>query len=323
MIEPPTDREARLPHALRRADLLRAWLATSALFLSGLLLPFGGPVLMLLTPQPGLRFGQRSTMRPLALLVALVAVTTGIVGGREVAVAYLVSFGLLTVALPGVLRREWSIEVTVGLATAAITAALVGVALAVASPAELLAGLYAVLDQVREEALSIYSRAGLTPEVVRDLRDGSLRIIDVVARLTPALMMTTIAAAVLINLALLRSRQRVLGEAPVFGDLTRWKCPAELVWLLIASGYGTFLPAGPLQTVALNLFAVVAAVYFCQGLVIAQFYLRQWHSPIWVSGLVYLFIAVEWLLATGVTLVGVFDQWADFRRLKPRAVEED
>ena len=42
-----------------------------------------------------------------------------------------------------------------------------------------------------------------------------------------------------------------------------------------------------------------------------------------VIGLVYLFIVVEWLLATGVTLLGVFDLWADFRRLNPRPVEED
>jgi len=307
----------------QRADLLRAWLSTSAIFLSGLLLPIGGPVLMLLTPQPGLRFGRRSTIGPLALLVALVAATAGIAGGREAAVAYLASFGLLTLALPGVLRRGWSIEVSVGLVTAIVTGAVVAAALAAASPAELLAALYGVLEQVREDALAIYGRAGLAPDVIHELRDGSLKIVDTVARLAPALVMTTIAAAVLLNLVLLRWRQRVLGEVPAFGDLTRWKCPPELVWALIASGYGLFLPAGPLQTLALNVFAVVAVVYFFQGLAIAQFYLRWWQSPIWVSGLIYLFIAVEWLLATGVALVGVFDQWADFRRLKPRPVEED
>jgi uncharacterized protein YybS (DUF2232 family) len=120
-----------------------------------------------------------------------------------------------------------------------------------------------------------------------------------------------------------RRRQRLAGLVPVFGDLTRWKSPPELVWLLIASGYGTFLPSGPLAPVAMNVFALLAGVYFCQGLVIARFYMRRWHSPCWVNGLVYLFIVIEWLLATGVTLVGVFDLWADFRRLDPRPAEED
>jgi uncharacterized protein YybS (DUF2232 family) len=323
MLELPTEREYAVAARTRTIDLLRAWLSTSTLFLSGLFLPFGGPVLMLLTPQPGLRFGQRWAMGPLVALVLLVAATAGFAGGVGAAIAYLVSFGLLTLALPAVLRREWSIEVTVGLATAIVSTTVVASALSVASPAQLLSGLYAVLEEVREEALGVYGRAGLAPDVVRELREGSVRIVDVVAHLAPALMMMMIGASVLVNLLLLRWRQRVLGEAPVFGDLTRWKCPAELIWVLIASGYGMLLPASPVQAWALNVFGVILAVYFCQGLVIAQFYMRRWHSPVWVSGLIYVFILVEWVLATGVTLLGVFDQWADFRRLNPSPVEDD
>jgi len=121
----------------------------------------------------------------------------------------------------------------------------------------------------------------------------------------------------------IKSCSSVHGLAPVFGDLTRWKSPPELVWMLIAAGYGAFLTGGAAAWFAANLFALLLAVYFCQGLVIAQFYLRRWRSPLWLVGLVYLFIVLEWLVATGVTLVGVFDLWADFRRLNPRPVEED
>jgi uncharacterized protein YybS (DUF2232 family) len=127
----------------------------------------------------------------------------------------------------------------------------------------------------------------------------------------------------LLNVQLLRRSQRVRGLVPVYGDLMRWKCPPELVWILIASGYGSLFASGALAAVASNVLAVLLVVYFCQGLVIAQFYMRRWRSPLWVIGLVYLFIVVEWLLATGVTLLGVFDLWADFRRLNPRPVEED
>jgi hypothetical protein len=93
--------------------------------------------------------------------------------------------------------------------------------------------------------------------------------------------------------------------------------------MLIAAGYGAFLTEGAAAWFAANLFAVLLAVYFCQGLVIAQFYLRRWRSPLWLVGLVYVFIVLEWLVATCVTLVGVFDLWADFRRLNPRPAEED
>ena len=176
---------------------------------------------------------------------------------------------------------------------------------------------------MREEAVGVYARAGLAPDMIHDLEDGSARVIDVVLRLAPALFLVSIATVVLINVQLLRRSQRVRGLVPVFGDLTRWECPPELVWILIASGYGSFVASGVLEAVATNVLAVLLVVYFCQGLVIAQFYMGRWRSPLWLIGLVYLFIVVEWLLATGVTLLGVFDLWADFRRLNPRPVEED
>jgi uncharacterized protein YybS (DUF2232 family) len=199
----------------------------------------------------------------------------------------------------------------------------VALALSSAPPAELLAAVQTSLEEVRERAIDVYGRAGLTADVLQQLDDGSRRILGLVLRVTPALLLVSIAVSVLLNLDLLRRRQRAEGRVLVFGDLTRWKCPPQLVWLFIASGYGMFLRGSAIESLSLNVFALLLAVYFCQGLVIAQFYMRRWHSPLWVNGLVYVFIFVEWLVATGVTLLGVFDLWADFRRLNPRPVEED
>jgi len=302
---------------------LRATLATALLFLSGVLLPFGGPLIVLVTPQPGLRLGGQARTTSLLALTAVVTLGVGAIAGIPAAVLYSLSFGLLTVTLPILLARDWSLEVTIGCATAIVAATLLAAALCIGSPAELFMAMRQSLDQVRAEAVQVYGRAGLAADVVRELEQGSVRLIELVLRVTPALFVLSIAAMVLLNLELLRRSQRSRGAAPVFGDLTRWKCPPELVWLLIASGYATFLMGGVLQSVAANVFAVLLAVYFCQGLVIAQFYMRRWRSPFWVVGLVYVFIVVEWLLATGVTLLGVFDLWADFRRLNPRPVEED
>jgi uncharacterized protein YybS (DUF2232 family) len=301
----------------------RASAATAALFLGGLLLPIGGPLLIVLTPQPGLRLSQAGHGRASACVVALAAAGVGLAGGGPAAVAYLASFGLLTIALPAFLRRDWSIEVTIGLATAGIAVAILGAGLCVANPTELWVVVRTGLEQVREEAIQVYARSGLAPDMIRDLEDGSARLVELVLRLTPALFVVSIAAVVLLNVQLLRRSQRVRGLVPVYGDLMRWKCPAELVWILIATGYGSLLTSGALAAVASNVLAVLLVIYFCQGLVIAQFYMRRWRSPLWVIGLVYVFIVVEWLLATGVTLLGVFDLWADFRRLNPRPVEED
>jgi len=310
-----------------RPGSLRPWFraasGTALLFAAGILLPFGGPLLSLLTPQPGLRFAERTGRPALLALVAAVAALIAPIAGLAGTVLYLLGFGLLTLALPMILERGWSVEVTVAAATALVAGALLAAASVAISPAELFLVVQRSLDGVREQAVQMYGRLSLAPEVVRELEQGSARIVEIIARLTPALFVVGIAGMILLNLELLRRAQRARGAAPVFGDLTRWKCPAELVWLLIAAGYGTFLTGGAIQWVAANVFAVALAVYFCQGLVIAQFYMRRWHSPFWVVGLVYVFIVVEWLPATGVTLLGVFDLWADFRRLNPRPVEED
>jgi len=317
------DRRASTEATVGVIGVARASTATAALFLGGLLLPVGGLILLALTPQPGLRLSQAEHGRASACVVALAAAGVGFVGGLTPAVAYLASFGLLTLALPALLRRDWPIEVTIGLATAGVALAILGVGLWVSTPTELWIAVRAAVEQLRQEAVRVYTHAGLAPDMIHDLQEGSTRLIDLVLRLTPALFLVSIAGVVLINVQLLRRVQRVGGFVPVFGDLTRWKCPPELVWILIASGYGSLLATGALAAVATNVLAVLLAVYFCQGLVIAQFYMRRWRSPFWVIGLVYLFIVVEWLLATGVTLLGVFDLWADFRRLNPHAVKED
>ncbi|MBI2962506.1 MAG: DUF2232 domain-containing protein [Deltaproteobacteria bacterium] len=314
-------------HPDRRAVVLlgslRAAMATSVLFLIGFVLPFGGPLLMLLTPQPALRLYQRAGWGPLLAAVALAATAIGLAGGLSAVAVYALTFALLTVLLPVLLGRAWSLEATVAVATAAVGAALAAGALIAASPAEVLAAVRGSLEDVRRQAMAVYGRAGLAAEVLRDLEEGSRGVIDLLLRLSPSLFLLSISVTVLLNLDLLRREQRTRGLVPVFGDLTRWKCPPELVWPLIASGYATLLLDGLPRLAALNAFTVLLAVYFCQGLVIAQFYMRRWRSPLWVNGLVYLFILVEWLLATGVMLLGVFDLWADFRRLNPRPAGDD
>lgn len=303
-------------------SLLRAAAASALLFSLGMLLPVGGLLLLVLTPQPGLRLDGASTSQRLALL-AFVAAVAGWSGGAASAALYLASFGIMTLMVPIVLGRDWSIEVSIGAVTVLVAVAILAIVFASASPVTLLGALRQSLEDMRHEAIQVYQRAGLSAEVVRQLEDGSVRVIDWTLRLTPALFVAAIAAATLLNVDLLRRYQRLQGFAPVFGDLTRWKSPPELVWLLIASGYAAFFTAGAVAWLAANLFAVLLAVYFCQGLVIAQFYMRRWRSPLWLVGLIYLFIFLEWLVATGVMLVGVFDLWADFRRLNPRPVEED
>jgi len=304
--------------------LLQAWVSTSALYLSGLLLPVGGFVLMLFTPQPGLRLERTLGTTALLALIALVSLTAALVGGALPAVFYLTGFALLTLLLPTLLRRGWSIETTVGSVTVALATAVAAAALAFGSgPVGILEALAALLRDSRERILEMYQHAGIAGDRFDELAAATTLLVDAIIRLAPALMLVSVGLTVLLNLLVVRWQQRRAGTVPVFGDLTLWSAPEGLVWMLIVTGYGFVAPVTALPEIALNGFVVIGAVYFLQGIAITQFWFVRWGTPAWLRAVFYVFVVAEWLLAVGVVFLGIFDLWADFRRLKPRPEEDD
>jgi uncharacterized protein YybS (DUF2232 family) len=128
---------------------------------------------------------------------------------------------------------------------------------------------------------------------------------------------------VLLNLGIfwrLSGKQQRVGYA-LFGDLGRWSTPEWLIWVLLVSGFGLFIPLAPLSTIALDCFVCVAAVYFCQGLAIMAFYFKVLAMPPLARGLIYFVTIVQPVLAVLVCAAGIFDLWIDFRRLKPPSQE--
>jgi len=107
----------------------------------------------------------------------------------------------------------------------------------------------------------------------------------------------------------------------LFGDLSRWSAPEWMVWLLLASGFGLFIPVRAISDIALNGFICIAAVYFCQGLAIIGFYFQSLAVPSIVRGIIYFVVFAQPFVAALVGTAGVFDMWIDFRRLKPPSPE--
>lgn len=319
MIRLPVDRSR-----LAMPELFRAWASTSVLYLSGVYVPLAAVVLMPFTPQPGLRLQRRQGMGSLAATVGLVTATAAVVAGGTAALFYLVGFAVLTALLAVALREPRSIEVTIGTITAVLATTLATTIFWVVSPpAELFALLRVALEDGRGHLLEIYRQAGVAAPRIEQLEEATRALVEAVILLGPALAAILLAAAVLGNVLVIRWRERRQHLPPTFGDLTRWRSPAGLVWVLIASGYAAFLPSETVQIAAWNILAIVLAVYFCQGAAIVQFYFQRWRSPLWMRALLYLAVAVEWLFATGIVLLGVFDLWGDFRQLTPRPAEED
>ncbi|HZY58932.1 MAG TPA: DUF2232 domain-containing protein, partial [Candidatus Binataceae bacterium] len=244
----------------------------------------------------------------------------GLAAGPLQSLGFALSLGLAAVLIAVMLRRQWAFELIVLVTTAAtmavVTASLVAWA---GSPAVLGRHIHDSLAAAMSHADSFYERLGMS---LSQSKEVSNRVLEITTALAPALGAMLAAGAILINLGLVWRR---LGKAglgyQLFTGLKTWRTPEWLIWFLLATGFGLFVPLPAARTVATNGFVLVAAIYFCQGLAIMAYYLQMLAMPMVVRGAIYLIALLQPILAALVCLAGVFDLWVDFRRLKPPSQE--
>lgn len=278
----------------------------------------------MLTPAPILIYAvgrihpMSRTIVSIWLAAGLVLIAAGPIGG----LSYLICFGIATAMIAYMIEHGYPFEVIVVLTAAVMLAVGTVSALVVAgSPDALLAmmqkGLTAALDRGRDVYKVLGMESGLRA-------DTQAAIVRTTVRLSPALAAISAAVTVLLNLALFwrwGGKQRLSHQ--LFGDLAKWSAPEWLIWVLLATGFGLFIPVPALGTIALDAFICVAAVYACQGLAIMSYYFKMLAMPSVARGAIYFIAIIQPVLAALVCAVGVFDLWVDFRRLKPPSQEAD
>lgn len=273
--------------------------------------PVATPV-ALLVPLPGLVVATRAPSSECSLWFVLTAIAVGVILGIEAVPGFVMPFGIPTLVLAVGIRRFWSFERTV----------LAGVVAWVAGIAALLlmayGDIYAVATAVREQvthsvdlALSTYSSLGVPENTLALLQAERDTVITGFTDLLPAFVVLSGMAVVLANLLLLQASTD-LGRHV---NLRLWRTPDALIWVLIAAGFGLFLPSEAIALPARNLFLVILGCYFCQGLAIVSYYLDRFRLPRGIRIAGYVLIAVQHLVTAVVLALGVFDLWGDFRRL--------
>ncbi|MGH8011035.1 MAG: DUF2232 domain-containing protein [Candidatus Binataceae bacterium] len=303
--------------------LVRAALIAAVLFLAGGMVPIAGGLVMLLAPVPVLYYavGLPGALWRGGGAIVLAAALVGLAAGPSGALAYTVTFGLATAVMTYTLERRKPFETVVlcTVGTMLVAGLLASLAL-VGSPAELATVLHRDLLAALTRGEKFYHMVGMEASISSGTRDS---IVNATIRLSPALAAISAGFAVLVNLGIfwrLSGKQQRVGY-PLFGDLVRWAAPDWLIWTLLVSGFGLFVPVAPLSTIFLDCFACVAAVYFCQGLAIMAFYFKVLSMPPLARGLIYFVTIVQPVLAALVCAAGIFDLWIDFRRLKPPSQE--
>ena len=112
---------------------------------------------------------------------------------------------------------------------------------------------------------------------------------------------------------------------PRFNPPSLWKAPDNLVWAAIACLGGYIFFQGEIQDLSQVLGMVVAALYLMNGAAIAGFYMNKFRIPgpqqILILGLAIL--AAMPVAIPVLTGLGLFDLWADFRKLQNKGFTED
>ena len=302
------------------SDIIRGGAILTLTFLSVALIPFIGPIVVILTPLPILYYCSRLGRRSGLMVVALSFLATyGILTllGRGTNLPVLSMIGFSGVLLFEVLKRHLSIEKTFLLASLALFCCAAGFVLYHAfrtgiAPWRMLE-LY-VAGIVRDN-IKLYEQLNISEEQVRLIRESAPQITHFLTGVFPALTLSGTAFTVWVNLLAGRLLFRKNGVAfPDFGDLAAWKAPEKLVWILIAAGGMVIFPVEGAVIVGMNLLILCGLIYLFQGLAIAAFFFREKRIPMMFRGLFYALLMIQQYMLIIVIAFGLFDLWVDFRK---------
>lgn len=274
--------------------------------------PLAAAPVALLVPLPGLVVATRAPSSECSLWLVLTAVAVGVILGIDAVPSFIMPFGIPTLVLAVGIRRFWSFERTV---LAGVAAWAAGIAcLVLLAYGDISAVTTAVHDQIARSVdvvLSTYGSLGVPDNTLALLQAERDTVIAGFMEILPAFVVLSGLAVVLANLLLLQASTD-LGRHV---NLRLWRTPDALIWALIAAGFGMFLPVDMVALPARNLFLIILACYFCQGLAIVSYYLERFRLPRGIRVAGFILIAVQHLVTAMVLALGVFDLWGDFRRL--------
>jgi hypothetical protein len=146
------------------------------------------------------------------------------------------------------------------------------------SPLEILRG---DLLQNLEHSAELYRSFGTRIESQGDLKALVERMVTLLIKLLPALIIVGFSVLIWSNLLVFRllATSKKL-SAPRWGELNRWQAPEKLVWVLVASGFATMIPFTTIKWAGINGIIVFALLYFFQGLAIVSFYCAKKRRPV-------------------------------------------
>jgi hypothetical protein len=291
---------------------------TVALCIVGVVGPSGGGAALLVLPLPVLVLGGLAGLAACLAAVALSAALLGLTMGPDVGAFYVAIAGMPVLLGVWALQAGWRIESSVVLSASVL---LMGILISMlwmhGDVGTLRTAAAHAWDESFDQTIEVYRLLGVSDEELTDLQSQREGLLSSVLSVAPAVAAVVAGAVWFINVRIAR---RWL-PWPQLYNLHEWQAPAWLIWVLIATGFGLFVPYDGVALASRNLFVVILAGYFCQGLAIVSYYLQRLQLPTGLRIASYLLIGFQQVVAGIVLMLGVFDFWGDFRRLSVSAAD--
>ncbi len=297
---------------------------SSLAFLAASLIPLLGAFFFILTPLPIIYYYSKTgRIQGFAIfLISLFLVASVLTFSDSIAnLPFLFITGFLGLFLSEIFRRNYSIERTVVYPVTAILMLWCSfIVLQSLSAGE--DPWHLVEDYIGrniQESIQFYAQLDIPADQIDLIKGNFKQITNFLANIFPSLVLVSASFIVWLNILAAREIfQRTGMWYPDFGDLSRWKAPEGLIWLLIAAGGILLVPVSLARIVSLNLVIVCMFAYLLQGLSIISFLFKTKNVHRSFRILCYFLIFAQQYLILLLVAVGVFDLWVDFRKfIKP------
>ncbi len=294
---------------------------TLAIFFTSLLFPPLGIVVGVFSPVPlvwsYLRGGKQIGLICLAIACGIILIAFG----ARHALFFMAEYGVMAFVLGETVRFRLPFEHCVGftaLGSALMSAAVLSFAFSTeeANLEEFIQEQVAV--HVKQSA-ETFKAMGNDPGDQAAFEKTLNRIAGLLATAYPSFIFVGSLFGALVNYSLARFIWRRQANAyPFFEEkFNSWVLQENFIWIFIASAAIVwFAPEGNLFGLGINGLIVCLAVYILQGLAIAFHFLESKSVPSFLWVLLVAFIFTQPILIGLLIGLGIFDLWADFRKLK-------
>jgi uncharacterized protein YybS (DUF2232 family) len=306
--------------AFLNSDFFTGIVVSSLTFLAASFIPILGAFIIILTPLPILYYySKKGRIQGLIIFFISFSVVALLltVSGQMTHPPFLMISGIVGILISEIFRRNYSIEMTVILPVTVLMTMWLSFILfqsfSLGKQPWNLVEEYIGLNI--QESIQFYQQLDFPSQQIDLIRDNLKQIAHFFTYIFPALLLVGASFTVWINAMAARELfQRNSMWYPDFGDLSQWKAPEKLIWILITSGILILIPVEWAQFLGFNLMLICVFLYLLQGLSIISFIFKTKKIHILFRIPCYFLIFAQQYILVLIIAVGVFDLWVDFRR---------